>query len=107
MSFLNGYLYFLLGVRDDKYCLFSFLYVQVIAERLSEEEIAGLKEMFKMIDADNSGTITFDELKTGLRKLGSSLMDTEIQTIMDAVSSPQIDTQARSKLVHIVRFEHR
>jgi calcium-dependent protein kinase len=53
---------------------------------LSEEEIAGLKEMFKMIDADNSGAITFDELKTGLRKLGSSLMDTEIQTLMDAVS---------------------
>ena len=79
----------------------------MIAERLSEEEIAGLKEMFKMIDADNSGTITFDELKTGLRKLGSSLMDTEIQTLMDAVSSPQIDTQACSKIVHIVRFEHR
>ena len=79
----------------------------MIAERLSEEEIAGLKEMFKMIDADNSGTITFDELKTGLRKLGSSLMDTEIQTLMDAVSYLQIDTQARSKLVHIVWFEHR
>ncbi|KAI5071543.1 hypothetical protein GOP47_0013794 [Adiantum capillus-veneris] len=58
--------------------------LRVIAERLSEEEIAGLKEMFKMIDADNSGSITFDELKTGLRKLGSSLMDTEIQTLMEA-----------------------
>lgn len=58
--------------------------LRVIAERLSEEEIAGLKEMFKMIDADNSGSITFDELKTGLRRLGSSLMDTEIQTLMEA-----------------------
>ncbi|GKD53751.1 calcium-dependent protein kinase 11-like protein, partial [Tanacetum coccineum] len=28
--------------------------LRVIAERLSEEEIGGLKHMFKMIDADNS-----------------------------------------------------
>ncbi|KAL2549125.1 Calcium-dependent protein kinase 1 [Forsythia ovata] len=34
--------------------------LRVIAESLSEEEIAGLKEMFKMIDTDNSGNITFD-----------------------------------------------
>ncbi|KAI5075389.1 hypothetical protein GOP47_0009937 [Adiantum capillus-veneris] len=60
------------------------LALRVIAERLSEEEIAGLKEMFKMIDEDNSGTITFDELKTGLRRLGSSLMDAEIQALMEA-----------------------
>ena len=57
----------------------------MIAERLSEEEIAGLKEMFKMIDVDNSGSITFDELKDGLRKLGSALMDTEIRALMEAV----------------------
>lgn len=61
--------------------------MQVIAERLSEEEIGGLKELFKMIDTDNSGTITFDELKTGLRRVGSELMESEIQTLMDAVSS--------------------
>ncbi|KAG5020819.1 hypothetical protein JHK87_016674 [Glycine soja] len=30
----------------------------VIAENLSEEEIIGLKEMFKSMDTDNSGTIT-------------------------------------------------
>ncbi|MED6145426.1 Calcium-dependent protein kinase 12 [Stylosanthes scabra] len=42
--------------------------LRVIAERLSEEEIGGLKELFKMLDADNSGTITFEELKVGLKK---------------------------------------
>ncbi|RWW29178.1 hypothetical protein GW17_00006316 [Ensete ventricosum] len=57
----------------------------VIAESLSEEEIGGLKELFKMIDTDNSGTITFDELKAGLRRVGSELMESEIQTLMDAV----------------------
>lgn len=40
-----------------------------MAEILSEEEIAGLKEMFKMIDTDNSGNITVEELKVGLEKL--------------------------------------
>jgi calcium-dependent protein kinase len=38
------------------------------------------------MDADNSGTITYDELKEGLRKYGSTLKDTEIHDIMEAVS---------------------
>ncbi|XP_008781518.1 calcium-dependent protein kinase 28-like [Phoenix dactylifera] len=58
--------------------------LRVIAENLSEEEIGGLKELFKMIDTDNSGTITFDELKDGLRRVGSDLMESEIQALMDA-----------------------
>ncbi|KAL2537914.1 Calcium-dependent protein kinase 6 [Forsythia ovata] len=58
--------------------------LRVIAESLSEEEIAGLKEMFKAMDTDNSGAITFDELKAGLRKYGSTLKDTEIRDLMDA-----------------------
>lgn len=62
-----------------------FFLVQVIAESLSEEEIGGLKELFKMIDTDNSGTITFDELKEGLRRVGSELMESEIHALMDAV----------------------
>lgn len=59
--------------------------LRVIAESLSEEEIAGLREMFKAMDTDNSGAITFDELKAGLRKYGSTLKDTEIRELMDAV----------------------
>ncbi|CAD5193456.1 calcium-dependent protein kinase 24 [Musa acuminata AAA Group] len=58
--------------------------LRVIAESLSEEEIGGLKELFKMIDTDNSGTITFDELKEGLRRVGSELMESEIHALMDA-----------------------
>ncbi|XP_020689725.1 calcium-dependent protein kinase 24-like isoform X2 [Dendrobium catenatum] len=60
------------------------LALRVIAERLSEEEIGGLKELFKMIDTDNSGTITFDELKDGLRRFGAELTEHEIQALMDA-----------------------
>ncbi|XVF58921.1 hypothetical protein PTKIN_Ptkin07bG0104900 [Pterospermum kingtungense] len=58
--------------------------LRVIAERLSEEEIGGLKELFKMIDTDNSGTITFEELKDGLKRVGSELMESEIRDLMDA-----------------------
>ncbi|KAF8405795.1 hypothetical protein HHK36_007872 [Tetracentron sinense] len=58
--------------------------LRVIAESLSEEEIGGLKELFKMIDTDNSGTITFEELKNGLEKVGSELVESEIKALMDA-----------------------
>lgn len=58
--------------------------LRVIAERLSEEEIGGLKELFKMIDTDNSGTITYEELKDGLKRVGSNLMESEIKSLMDA-----------------------
>ncbi|KAG9130960.1 hypothetical protein Leryth_006733 [Lithospermum erythrorhizon] len=58
--------------------------IRVIAESLSEEEIAGLKQMFKMIDADNSGNITLEELKVGLEKVGANLKDSEITDLMQA-----------------------
>lgn len=58
--------------------------LRVIAESLSEEEIAGLREMFKMIDADNSGQITFEELKAGLKRVGANLKESEIYDLMQA-----------------------
>lgn len=58
----------------------------MIASRLSEEEIAGLKQMFKMIDTDNSGYITFEELKDGLKSYGAKLEESEIHDLMHAVS---------------------
>ncbi|XP_057476316.1 calcium-dependent protein kinase 1-like [Actinidia eriantha] len=58
--------------------------LRVIAENLSEEEIAGLKQMFKMIDTDNSGQITFEELKAGLKRAGANLKDSEIYDLMQA-----------------------
>jgi hypothetical protein len=42
--------------------------------------------MFQTMDTDNSGAITYDELKEGLRRYGSTLKDTEIRYLMDAVS---------------------
>ncbi|XP_054809083.1 calcium-dependent protein kinase 26-like [Prosopis cineraria] len=58
--------------------------IRVIAEKLSEEEIAGLKEIFKTIDTDNSGQITLEELKNGLKKFGADLNESELQNVMQA-----------------------
>uniref|UniRef100_A0A804NVY4 non-specific serine/threonine protein kinase n=1 Tax=Zea mays TaxID=4577 RepID=A0A804NVY4_MAIZE len=59
--------------------------LRVISQSLSEEELAGLKEMFKAMDTDGSGAITFDELKEGLKRHGSKdLRESEIRDLMDA-----------------------
>ncbi|CAL5020407.1 unnamed protein product [Urochloa decumbens] len=58
--------------------------LRVIAQNLSEEELAGLKEMFKAMDTDGSGAITFEELKEGLSRHGSNLRECEIRDLMDA-----------------------
>ncbi|KAL4204056.1 hypothetical protein AMTRI_Chr01g107810 [Amborella trichopoda] len=58
--------------------------LKVIAENLSEEEIMGLKEMFRSMDTDNSGTITFEELKAGLPKLGTRISESEVRQLMEA-----------------------
>ncbi|KAJ0764151.1 putative protein kinase CAMK-CDPK family [Helianthus annuus] len=66
----------------------------VIAESLSEEEIAGLKLMFQMINADNSCQITFAELKAGLKRVGANLKESETYDLMqeaDVDNSGTID----------------
>ncbi|KAK7321823.1 hypothetical protein VNO77_32802 [Canavalia gladiata] len=60
------------------------LALKVIAESLPEEEIRGLRQMFKNMDTDGSGTISFEELKSGLSTLGSQLSESEIRQLMDA-----------------------
>ncbi|KAJ6893037.1 calcium-dependent protein kinase-like [Populus alba x Populus x berolinensis] len=60
------------------------LALKVIAENLSEEEIKGLKTMFTNMDTDKSGTITYEELKTGLARLGSKLSEVEVKQLMEA-----------------------
>nr|GEW12968.1 calcium-dependent protein kinase 26-like [Tanacetum cinerariifolium] len=58
--------------------------LRVIASKLSEEEIAGLKQMFQMIDTDNSCYITFEELKAGLKRFGSTLKEFGIYDLMQS-----------------------
>ena len=43
--------------------------------------------MFNNMDTDKSGTITVEELKIGLTKLGSKISEAEVQKLMEAVRS--------------------
>jgi len=58
--------------------------LRVIAEHLSVEEAESMKEMFKKLDMKNHGTISFEELKVGLQKLGSQLSEQEVQLLMES-----------------------
>ncbi|KAH7560773.1 hypothetical protein JRO89_XS10G0097800 [Xanthoceras sorbifolium] len=66
---------------------FKKVALRVIAGCLSEEEIMGLKEMFKGMDTDNSGTITLEELKQGLAKQGTKLSEFEVKQLMEAADA--------------------
>ncbi|KAK2441609.1 calcium-dependent protein kinase [Trifolium repens] len=66
---------------------FKKVALKVIAGCLSEEEIMGLKEMFKGMDTDNSGTITIEELKQGLAKQGTKLSEQEVKQLMEAADA--------------------
>jgi calcium-dependent protein kinase len=74
--------------------------MQVIAGCLSEEEIKGLKEMFRSMDSDNSGTITVDELRRGLANKGTKLSEAEVQQLMEAVRFFNIHQPTRPRHTH-------
>ena len=59
--------------------------LQVIAEHLSVEEVEIIKDMFTLMDTDKDGKVTYEELKVGLRKVGSQLAEPEIKMLMEVV----------------------
>ncbi|XP_019253802.1 PREDICTED: calcium-dependent protein kinase 8-like [Nicotiana attenuata] len=56
----------------------------VIAEFLSAEEVAGMKEAFDQMDTGKKGKINLGELKIGLQKLGHQIPDADLQILMEA-----------------------
>ncbi|CAL9205874.1 unnamed protein product [Musa hybrid cultivar] len=60
--------------------------LRVVAEYLSVEEVADIKDMFEKMDINKNGKITFEELKFGLRKLGHQIPDADVQILMEAVN---------------------
>lgn len=60
--------------------------MQVIAEHLSVEEVAGIKEAFQLMDVDNKGKVSLDQLRNGIQKLGQQIPDPDLQILMEAVS---------------------
>nr|AGQ20410.1 calcium dependent protein kinase 1 [Zingiber officinale] len=58
--------------------------MRVIAEHLSIEEVEVIRDMFRLMDTDNNGKISFEELKAGLLKVGSQLGEAEMKLLMEA-----------------------
>ncbi|KAL1549965.1 Calcium-dependent protein kinase 14 [Salvia divinorum] len=58
--------------------------LRVIAQHLSVEEVAGIKDGFQMMDTSKRGKIDMDELRAGLHKLGHHIPETDIQFLMEA-----------------------
>ena len=58
--------------------------LRVVAEHLSVEEVAGIKEAFDMMDAGKKGKIDLEGFKIGLNKLGHQIPDADVQILMEA-----------------------
>lgn len=58
----------------------------MIAEHLSVDEVAGIKETFDMMDTSKRGKINLEELRNGLQKLGQLVNDADLQVLMESVS---------------------
>lgn len=62
----------------------------MVAEHLSVEEVAGIKEAFDTMDVGKRGKINLEELRVGLRKLGQQIPDADLQILMEAVRLAQL-----------------
>ncbi|KAF5942064.1 hypothetical protein HYC85_019706 [Camellia sinensis] len=58
--------------------------LRVVADNLPQEEVAGIKQMFHMMDTDKNGNLTFEELKDGLQMIGQPVADPDVRMLMDA-----------------------
>ncbi|KAH9606868.1 hypothetical protein KSS87_019702 [Heliosperma pusillum] len=58
--------------------------LRVVADSLPDEQVDKLRRTFNMMDTDKNGSLCFEELKSGLLKLGHALPDSDIQMILDA-----------------------
>eukprot|EP00879_Flechtneria_rotunda_P004238 GHRR01004486.1.p1 GENE.GHRR01004486.1~~GHRR01004486.1.p1 ORF type:complete len:457 (+),score=158.20 GHRR01004486.1:244-1614(+) len=56
--------------------------MMVVGQNLSPDELSGLRELFKSIDVDNSGTITVEEMRKALLNWGHKISDVELQSLM-------------------------
>ncbi|CAI7838980.1 unnamed protein product [Closterium sp. NIES-54] len=61
------------------------LTLKLIASRVSDAEAMGLREMFKAMDGDGSGTISLAELRDGVERLGDTVPKEQLRQMMAAV----------------------
>ena len=81
----------------------------MIAEHLSVEEAAGIKEAFDLMDTGKKGSINLEELRIGLQKLGQLIADADLQILMEAVSilvllSEKISLEREKDSLYIIKL---
>lgn len=54
------------------------------------EEIAGIRQMFHMMDTNKDGNLSMDELRKGLHMIGHGVLEPDVQMIMEAVCSEHL-----------------
>ena len=57
----------------------------IMADQLTEEQIAEFKEAFSLFDKDGDGTITTKELGTVMRSLGQNPHDQELNDMINEI----------------------
>ena len=60
---------------------------KLLADNLTEEQIAEFKEAFSLFDKDGDGTITTKELGTVMRSLGQNPTEAELQDMINEVDA--------------------
>ena len=60
---------------------------EIMADQLTEEQIAEFKEAFSLFDKDGDGTITTKELGTVMRSLGQNPTEAELQDVINEVDA--------------------
>jgi len=76
--------------------------LRVIAEHLSLEEVEIIRDMFTLMDTDRDGRVTYEELRAGLKKVGSQLAEPEIKLLMEVVSSLTLITRILRFICYVV-----
>ncbi|XP_071697809.1 calcium-dependent protein kinase 8-like [Rutidosis leptorrhynchoides] len=76
--------------------------LRVVAEHLSVDEVAGIKEDFHMIDTENRGKINLEQLRIGLNKLGHQVNDTDLQRLMESADADRDGTLDFGEFVAVV-----
>ncbi|XP_039013585.1 calcium-dependent protein kinase 24-like [Hibiscus syriacus] len=76
--------------------------LRVVADNLPDEQVDSITEMFNMMDTDESGNLTFEELRDGLKKIGHSLDDPDVQMLMEAADMDGNGILSRDEFVIMV-----